>query len=55
MAAAIYKEARSMGRRSNFTSKQKAEIVLSVMTKQVTEAEACRRHGITETTLARWR
>jgi transposase-like protein len=44
-----------MGRRSNYTSKQKAEIVLSVLTKQVTAAEACRRHGITETTLARWR
>jgi transposase-like protein len=55
MAAAIQKEARSMGRRSNFTSKHKAEIVLSVLTKQVTAAEACRRHGITETTLARWR
>lgn len=55
MAAAIDKEARSMGRRSNFTSKQKAEIVMSVLTKQVTAAEACRRHGITETTLARWR
>ena len=44
-----------MGRRSSYTSKQKAEIVLSVLTKQVTAAEACRRHGITETTLARWR
>ena len=44
-----------MGRRSNYTSKQKAEIVLSVLTKQVTLAEACRRHGITETTLIRWR
>ena len=55
MAAAIDKEARSMGRRSNYTPKQKAEIVLSVLTKQVTAAEACRRHGVTETTLARWR
>ena len=44
-----------MGRRSNYTSKQKADIVLSVLTKQVTLAEACRRHGITETTLIRWR
>jgi transposase-like protein len=44
-----------MGRRSHFTAKQKAEIVLSVLTKQVTIAEACRRHGITETTFARWR
>jgi transposase-like protein len=44
-----------MGRRSNFTAKQKAEIVLSVLTKQVTIAEACRRHGLTETTFARWR
>ena len=44
-----------MGRRSNFTSRQKADIVLSVLSKQVTAAEACRRHGITETTLARWR
>ena len=44
-----------MGRRSNYTSKQKADIVLSVLTKQVTLAEACRRHGLTETTLMRWR
>ena len=44
-----------MGRRSNYTSKQKADIVLSVLTKQVTMAEACRRHGITETTFVRWR
>ena len=44
-----------MGRGSNYTSKQKAEMVLSVLTKQVTAAEACRRHGVTETTLARWR
>lgn len=44
-----------MGRRSNYTGKQKAEIVLSVLTKQITIAEACRRHGITETTFARWR
>ncbi len=57
MMAAVFenKEASSMGRRSNYTSKQKAEIVLSVLTKQVTAAEACRRHGITETTLASWR
>ena len=44
-----------MGRRSNYTARQKAEIVLSVLSKQVTIAEACRRHGITETTFARWR
>lgn len=44
-----------MGRRSNFTATQKAEIVLSVLTKQSTVAEACRAHGITETTFARWR
>lgn len=44
-----------MERRSNYTAKQKAEIVLHVLTKQVTIAEACRRHGITETTFNRWR
>lgn len=44
-----------MGRRSNYTAKQKADVVLSVLTKQVNIAEACRRHGITETTFARWR
>jgi transposase len=44
-----------MGRRSNYTAKQKAEVVLSVLSKQTTIAEACRRHGITETTFARWR
>ena len=44
-----------MGRRSNYTARQKAEIVLSVLSKQVTIAEACRRNGITETTFARWR
>lgn len=44
-----------MGRRSNFTAKQKAELVLSVLSKQTTIAEACRRHGITETTFMRWR
>jgi len=44
-----------MGRRSNYTAKQKAEVVLSVLSKQTTIAEACRRNGITETTFARWR
>jgi transposase len=44
-----------MGRRSSYTAKQKAEVVLSVLSKQTTLAEACRRHGITETTFARWR
>lgn len=44
-----------MGRRSNFTAKQKAEVVLRVLSKQTTIAEACRRHGITETTFMRWR
>ncbi len=55
MAAANYRETCSTVRRSNYTSKQKAEIVLSVLTKQVTAEEACRRHGIPEPTLARWR
>lgn len=44
-----------MGRRSNYAARQKTEIVLSVLTKQTTVAEACRRHGITETTFNRWR
>ena len=44
-----------MGRRSTFTSQQKAEIVLAVLQKKTTMAEACRAHGITETTFARWR
>jgi transposase-like protein len=44
-----------MGRRSNYTAKQKAAVVLCVVSKQTTIAEACRRHGITETTFARWR
>ena len=44
-----------MGRRSSFTSQQKAEIVLAVLQKKMTMAEACRTHGITETTFARWR
>jgi transposase-like protein len=42
----------AVGRRSNFTAKQKAEVVLSVLSKQTTIAEACRRHGITEATYA---
>ncbi len=37
-----------MGRRSSY----RREMVLSGLTKQVTIAEACRRHGITETTFA---
>jgi transposase-like protein len=45
-ATANHTEACSMGRRSNCASKVKAEIVLSVLTKQVTAAEACRSHGI---------
>lgn len=44
-----------MGRRSTFTSQQKAEIVLAVLQKKMTMAEACRTHGITETTFIRWR
>jgi transposase-like protein len=44
-----------MGRRSNYTAKQKAEVAFSVLSKQTTIAKACRRHGITETTFARWR
>ena len=44
-----------MGRRSEFTTRQKAEIVLAVLQKKATVAETCRRHGITETTFARWR
>ena len=62
MAAAIDEEARSLGRGSNYTSKQKAEMVLSVLTKQVTPlrpvvvtASARRRWRAGETTLARWR
>jgi len=39
-----------MGRRSNYTAKQKAEVVLSVLSKETTVAEGCRRNGITETT-----
>jgi transposase-like protein len=42
-----------MGRRSTYTAKQKAEVVLSVLSKQTTIAEACRRQRITETTFAR--
>ena len=30
-----------MGRRSNYTAKQKAEVILSVLSKQTTIAEAC--------------
>jgi transposase-like protein len=36
-----------MGRRSTYTAKQKAEVVLSVLSKQTTIAEACRRQRIT--------
>ena len=54
-AVSLIKGAAAVGRRSNFTAKQKAEVVLSVLSKQTTIAEACRRHGITETTFARWR
>jgi hypothetical protein len=39
-----------LGRRSSFTAKQKAELVLSVVTKQSTIAEAVDGNGITETT-----
>jgi transposase len=57
MMAAVFtkRRAQSVGRRSNYTARQKTEIVLSVLTKQTTVAEACRRHGITETTFNRWR
>lgn len=57
MMAAVFKskEAGSRGRRSNVTSKQKAEIVLSVPTKLVIAADTCRRHGFTGSTLERWR
>ncbi len=41
-----------MGRRSNYTAKQKAEVVLSVLSKQSTIAEGCRRDGTTQTTFA---
>jgi transposase-like protein len=44
-----------MGRRSNYTAKQKTEVVLSVLTKQTTIVEACGRHGISETTFMRWK
>ena len=44
-----------MGRRSQFSPAKKTEIVLSVLTKQITAAAACRAHGITETTLHRWK
>lgn len=54
MAAHDGKEG-SVGRRSQFTSRQKLEIVLSVLTKETTVAAACRAHGITETTFHRWK
>jgi transposase-like protein len=38
-----------------FTPAQKAEIVLSVFSRQLTAAEASRVHGITESELASWR
>ena len=44
-----------MGRRSQFTARQRAEIVLAVLQKKISVAEACRQHGITEVTFARWR
>src|SRR5262245_17270836 len=44
-----------MGRRSKFTARQKAEIVLSVLQKKATVAETCRAQGISEVTLKRWR
>ena len=55
--AAVFTRRRSqpVGRRSNYTARQKTEIVLSVLTNQTTVAEACRRHAITETTFNRWR
>ena len=54
-AVSLMNKEAAVGRRSNYTAKQKAEVVLSVLSKQTTIAEACRRHGITETTFARWR
>jgi transposase-like protein len=44
-----------VGRRSQFSAAQKAEIVLGVLQRQMTVAEACRTYGITETTFARRR
>ena len=44
-----------MGRRNQFTANQKAEIVLSVLHKKTSVAEACRAHGITEVTFQRWK
>ena len=42
MIAAVFTKRRSqaVGRRSNYTQRQKTEIVLSVLTKQTTIAEA---------------
>lgn len=54
MAASDLQEA-VVGRRSSFTSQQKAEAVLAVLQKKLTMAEACRKYGITETTFMRWR
>lgn len=44
-----------MGRRSKFTSAQKRDAVLAVLTKRKTMAQVCRELSVTETTLARWR
>lgn len=44
-----------MGRRSQFTARQRAEVVLAVLRKKTTVAEVCRQHGITEVTFNRWR
>jgi predicted PurR-regulated permease PerM/transposase-like protein len=44
-----------MGRTKNLTPAQKLEIVLGVLSERLTSDEACRAHGITESTLASWR
>ena len=44
-----------MRKRRRFTPEFKAQVVLDVLTRQTTPAEACRTHGLSPTLLASWR
>lgn len=44
-----------MGRRNQYTSKQKLEIVLEGLRREISITELCRKHGITSTMYYKWR
>ncbi|MEM3313838.1 MAG: transposase [Thermoplasmatales archaeon] len=41
--------------RSKYSVNEKFEIVMEVLTENITQAEICRKHGIFPTQLAKWK